>query len=62
VSKPGADRHTLLEVSAFEPTGSEANLTLELVSAVPEPATVTAPRVMVGQRVGGVATEFVQGY
>jgi len=37
-------------------------LRLELTSNFPVPAAVTAPRVMVGQRVGGVATEFVQGY
>ena len=48
--------------AAFEPVGTPAPLTLELVSATPEPAVVTAPRVMVGQRIGGVATEFVQGY
>jgi hypothetical protein len=29
---------------------------------VPEPAVVTALRVMVGRHIGGVATEFVQGY
>jgi hypothetical protein len=51
-----------LTFAAFEPTGSGATLTLERVSAAPEPAIVTAPRVMVGQRIGGVATEFVQGY
>jgi hypothetical protein len=48
--------------AAFEPVGAAATLTLELVSATPEPAVVTAPRVMAGQRIGGVATEFVQGY
>jgi hypothetical protein len=51
-----------LAFAAFEPIGMTATLTLEVVSAVPEPAVVTAPRVMVGQRIGGVATEFVQGY
>jgi hypothetical protein len=37
--------------AAFEPVESAATLTLELVSGVPEPAVVTAPRVMVGQRI-----------
>jgi hypothetical protein len=37
-------------------------LRLELVSDTPEPAVVIVPRVMVGHRIGGVATEFVQGY
>jgi hypothetical protein len=48
--------------AAFEPVESAATLTLELVSGVPEPVVVTAPRVMLGQRIGGVATEFVPGY
>ena len=48
--------------AAFEPAGREAMLRLELISGTPEPAAVTAPRVMVGQRIGGVATNFVQGY
>jgi hypothetical protein len=51
-----------LAFAAFEPVGTTATLTLELVSALPEPAMVTAPRVMVGRRIGGVASEFVQGY
>jgi hypothetical protein len=51
-----------LAFAAFEPVGMTATLTLELVSSVPEPAMVTAPRVMVGRRIGGVASEFVQGY
>jgi hypothetical protein len=48
--------------AAFEPSGSEALLRLELTSDTPEPAVITAPRVMVGRQIGGVATEFVQGY
>jgi hypothetical protein len=51
-----------LTFAAFEPVEPAATLTLELVSGRPEPAVVTAPRVMVGQRIGGVASEFVQGY
>ena len=51
-----------LVFAAFEPAGAEAVLRLELISGTPEPAVVMAPRVMVGQRIGGVATEFVQGY
>jgi hypothetical protein len=51
-----------LVFAAFEPFHSGAMLRLELISDTPEPAVVTAPRVMVGQRIGGVATEFVQGY
>ena len=51
-----------LVFGAFEPTGPEAMLRLTLISDTPEPAVVTAPRVMVGQQIGGVATEFVQGY
>jgi hypothetical protein len=51
-----------LVFAAFEPERGEAILRLELISDTPEPAVVTAPRVMVGQRIGGVATEFVQGY
>jgi hypothetical protein len=51
-----------LVFAAFEPASSEVMLRLELISDTPEPAVVTAPRVMVGQRIGGVATEFVQGY
>jgi hypothetical protein len=51
-----------LVLGAFEPQEQGPLLRLELISNFPEPAAVTAPRVMVGQRVGGVATEFVQGY
>lgn len=51
-----------LVFGAFEPTVSAAMLRLELNSATPEPAVVTAPRVMLGQQIGGVATDFVQGY
>ena len=51
-----------LVFAAFEPVHSEVMLRLELISNTPERAVVTAPRVMVGQRIGGVATEFVQGY
>ena len=51
-----------LVFAAFEAAGPEAMLRLELTSDEPEPAVVTAPRVMVGRRIGGVATEFVQGY
>jgi hypothetical protein len=51
-----------LVFAAFEPARSEVMLRLELMSDTPERAVVTAPRVMVGQRIGGVATEFVQGY
>jgi hypothetical protein len=49
-------------LGAFEPQEQGPLLRLELISNFPVPAAVTAPRVMVGQRVGGVATEFVQGY
>jgi hypothetical protein len=48
--------------AAFEPARPGALLRLELTSDTPEPAVVTAPRVMVGRQIGGVATEFVQGY
>jgi hypothetical protein len=51
-----------LVFAAFEPASSEVMLRLELISNTPQRAVVTAPRVMVGQRIGGVATEFVQGY
>jgi hypothetical protein len=51
-----------LVLGAFEPQEQGPLLRLELISNFPVPAAVTAPRVMVGQRVGGVATEFVQGY
>jgi hypothetical protein len=51
-----------LVFAAFEPAHPEVMLRLELISNTPERAVVTAPRVMVGQRIGGVATEFVQGY
>jgi hypothetical protein len=51
-----------LVFAAFEPVHAEVMLRLELISNTPERAVVTAPRVMVGQRIGGVATEFVQGY
>jgi hypothetical protein len=51
-----------LVFAAFEPSGSDALLRLELSSDTPEPAVITAPRVMVGRQIGGVATEFVQGY
>jgi hypothetical protein len=51
-----------LVLGAFEGQGEGPLLRLELTSNYPEPAVITAPRVMVGQQVGGVATEFVQGY
>jgi hypothetical protein len=51
-----------LVLGAFERQGEGPLLRLEMISSYPESAVVTAPRVMVGQRVGGVATEFVQGY
>lgn len=51
-----------LVFAAFEPAAPEAMLRLELVSGDAEPAKITAPRVMVGRRIGGVASEFVQGY
>jgi hypothetical protein len=51
-----------LVFAAFEPAELEAMLRLELRSDLPEPAVITAPRVMVGRRIGGVATDFVQGY
>lgn len=51
-----------LVFAAFEPAELEGMLQLELISDTPLPAVVTAPRVMVGQRIGGVASEFVQGY
>ena len=51
-----------LVLGAFEPQEQGPLLRLELISNFPVPAAVTAPREMVGQRVGGVATEFVQGY
>jgi hypothetical protein len=51
-----------LVFAAFEPAGSMGILRLELNSDTPDPAVITAPRVMVGQQIGGVATEFVQGY
>lgn len=51
-----------LTFAAFEAVEKPAILTLELRSATVEPAVVTAPRVMIGRRIGGVATEFVQGY
>jgi hypothetical protein len=54
--------HQTVLFAAFEPVGPEALLRLELSSDTPEPAVVTAPRVMVGRHIGGVATEFVQGY
>jgi hypothetical protein len=44
--------------AAFEPAGPEGMLRLELISDTPEPAVVTARRVMVGHRIGGVATEL----
>jgi hypothetical protein len=50
-----------LVFAALSPAGVEAMLRLELVSDTPEPAVVIAPRVMVGHRIGGVATEFAQG-
>lgn len=55
-----SDRELVL--GAFEPTGTPAMLRLELISETPAPAIITAPRVIVGQQLGGVATEFVQGY
>ncbi len=51
-----------LVFAAFEPKESPSLLRLELTSETPEPAVITAPRVMVGRQIGGVATEFVQGY
>jgi hypothetical protein len=51
-----------LVFGAFEPTVPAGMLRLELNSGPPEPAVVTAPRVMLGQQIGGVATDFVQGY
>jgi hypothetical protein len=51
-----------LVFAAFEPTDRETMIRLELLSQTPEPAVITAPRVLVGQRIGGVASEFVQGY
>jgi hypothetical protein len=54
-----SDRELVL--GAFEPAGPPAMLRLKLLSETPAPAAVTAPRVIVGQRPGGVATEF-QGY
>jgi hypothetical protein len=51
-----------LVFAAFEPAELEGMLRLELLSQTPEPAVITAPRVLVGQRIGGVASEFVQGY
>jgi hypothetical protein len=48
-------------LGAFEPQERGPLLRLELISNFPVPAAVTAPGVMAGQRVGGVATEFVQG-
>jgi hypothetical protein len=54
-----------LVFAAFEPADraeSPAILRLELVTEHPDLAVVTAPRVMVGRRVGGVASDFVQGY
>jgi hypothetical protein len=51
-----------LVLGAFEQAGPGPMLRLELRSETPVPAVITAPRVLVGQRVGGVATEFVQGY
>jgi hypothetical protein len=51
-----------LVLGAFERDGHGPMLRLEFSSADSEPTVVTAPRVMVGQGVGGVATEFVQGY
>jgi hypothetical protein len=51
-----------LVFAAFEPASPGPLLRLELTSDTPEPAAVTAPRVMVGRQIGGVATEFVQGY
>jgi hypothetical protein len=51
-----------LVFAAFEPAATETMLRLEMVSGDAEPAKVTAPRVMVGRRIGGVASEFVQGY
>ena len=53
---------TGLTFAAFEAVERPAMLTLKLTSETAEPAVVTAPRVMVGRRIGGVATEFVQGY
>lgn len=54
--------HGELLFGAFEPEGKGPLLRLELTSDYPRPSVVTAPRVMVGRGIGGVATEFVQGY
>jgi hypothetical protein len=51
-----------LVFAAFEPTIPDSLLRLTLESDTPEPAVVTGPRVLVGRRIGGVATEFVQPY
>jgi hypothetical protein len=51
-----------LVLGAFERHQDGPLLRLEMASDYPEPTVVTAPRVMVGQRIGGVATDFVQGY
>jgi hypothetical protein len=51
-----------LVLGAFEPEVAGPMLRLEWISDFPVPAVITSPRVMVGRRVGGVATEFVQGY
>jgi hypothetical protein len=51
-----------LVLGAFERQGQGPLLRLELISTYPEPTVVIAPRVLIGQRVGGVATDFVQGY
>jgi hypothetical protein len=51
-----------LVLAAFEPAVAGPLLRLEWISDYPVPAVITSPRVMVGRRVGGVATEFVQGY
>ena len=50
-----------LAFAAFEAAES-GMLRLEVVSATPESAVIMGARVMVGHRIGGVATEFVQGY
>jgi hypothetical protein len=51
-----------LVLGAFGPEVPGPMLRLEWISDFPVPAVITSPRVMVGRRVGGVATEFVQGY
>jgi hypothetical protein len=51
-----------LTLAASEPQVAGVTLRLELQTDAREPAGVTAPWVMVGVRISGVATDFVQGY